>query len=154
METCPQLKKAYMRIYSEAEISRLSRKELEQAVLELQQGFVRLEEINQESDSKTTGEQAEMYVAQKVNGTLCGRDNRHCDVVSASRHKLEVKFSNLISPNTGGAPLSRVWKWIRLFGEDRGKVYDRLILTGEPTQQAKDEDRRNGREPRRYELFE
>ena len=84
----PQLKKAYVRVYSEAEISSLSRKELEQA-------FMTLQESNQGLDFKRRADSAEKFVAEKGSGVLCDSIHSAYDVLSASGHKLEIKVSKL-----------------------------------------------------------
>lgn len=52
------------------------------------------------------------------------------DVRSASQHRIEVKTSALL-PN-GGFGSFRKWKWSNLLGEKRDRVFDYLILLGEP----------------------
>ena len=147
MKTYESNEMAYVRVYSATEISSVSRQELEEA-------FMKLQAINEKLDFKIRANDAEKYVAEKAHGVLCDSIHSPYDVLSASRHKLEIKVSKLISPNKKGAPLSTVWKWNRLLGDDRNKVYDRLILVGLATKRAQDEDWRNQREPRRYEFFD
>jgi hypothetical protein len=142
-----QISSASVHFYSEEEVSNLSRKDLEKE-------FLALQRTNQRLDFRTQAKKAEDYVAEKVNGQLCGSIHSSYDVLSGNGHKLEVKLSILIQPNKAGSPSSTVWKWNRLFGDDRRKIYDRLILVGLATQRSKNQDQHNGLEPRSYEFFD
>lgn len=105
-------------------------------------------------DFRIRADDAEKYVARMVDGKLCRSIHSPYDVLSGSGDKLEVKSYKLVSPNVPYAPDSRIWKFHRLFGDYRNKIYDRLILVGLATQRAQYEDRCNGREPRSYEIFD
>jgi hypothetical protein len=136
-----------VKFYSEEELSKLSRKDLEKEFLALQNAYQGL-------DFRARGRSAEEYVAEKVSGKLCDSIHSSYDVLSGSGHKLEVILSTLVCPDKTRAPSSRVWIWSRLLGDHSGKIYDRLILVGLATQQAKNQDLHNGLEPRPYEFFD
>jgi len=86
-----------VKFYSQEELSNLSRKDLENEFLTLQDNYQRL-------DFRARVKRAEEYVAEKVNGKLSDSIHTSYDVLSGSGHKLEVILSSLLSPNKEGAP--------------------------------------------------
>lgn len=55
--------------------------------------------------------------------------NKDHDFLCRSGLKLEVKFSQLGLP-AKSSPDTKRWSWGTVFGKNKGKVYDRLILIG------------------------
>jgi hypothetical protein len=75
------------------------------------------------------GLKGETLISSLTSGKLTTLNASH-DVVTATNHKIEVKFSKLNLPYQG-AKLRR-WNWSKPLGwKDKGKDFDFLLLVGE-----------------------
>jgi len=77
----------------------------------------------------SAGIAAENYICDAVRGKRSEGKTEPFDVRTASKHRLEIKFAHLNTPDPGANTLR--WTWRNALGNSRAKRYDRLILVGE-----------------------
>lgn len=104
-------------------LERIAALEAENADLKRRLAFL------EESPMIAAGIRGEQLVASLVGGELTRFADR-VDVVLPDRAmSIEVKYSNL--NHAVAHSVTKRWSWRDLFGRDRGKRYDRLILVGD-----------------------
>jgi hypothetical protein len=70
---------------------------------------------------------AEIFIAELLGCQIAGHVARHDLVSTKSGIKFEIKFSSLTFPK----PSIQYWIWTSILGDEKGKIFDRLILVGE-----------------------
>ena len=86
--------------------------------------------------TQSQGLEIENYIAELVKGQLMPRGSSY-DVLTPNGTRLEVKYSCMSLPK-GASKSTRDWTWSSIKGKNRDKVFDRLILVGEPNPHCRD----------------
>ena len=81
-----------------------------------------------EGSSHERARKAEIFIAELLDCEFAPHVARHDLHSTKSGIKFEIKFSSLTSPKPSTS--IRYWTWTSILGDEKGKIFDRLILVG------------------------
>ena len=82
--------------------------------------------------SKQNGLNAELLIAEIINGKLTEKHKEGYDILTQNNEKIEVKYGTLkyVDPEKHGKKYP-YWQWVNLLGHNDNKKYDYAILMAE-----------------------